>query len=406
MFRPQSGHVDHSARSGEAPSTTPSRRLAFIARGKLFFANAGEPLREIQSPHVQAVIDRAERSRERNAWKEGTAFNVRAYGRGMAEVADDVGIRSSSAALTADGRVLYFLRDGRMGGLFEQDLANGREKRLLHRQNLLLDDLRLHPDGTQLLASQRAHTGIASIVRMDVDGENYRELTGGDTADSAPAFVPGEPTQVVFQSSGIARNPHGLVAAHGPASIQLLDTATGGLTPVLDDPRFDHLQPRVDAQGNLLYIRRPFEAIRNPGGRAALDVLLFPFRLLRALFHYLNFFSLMYTRKPLSSAGGPEHQADLREMMLKGRRIDAEAALRRGGTVAGVPSLVPADWQLVRRDRHGHETVLARHVASFDLTADGTLLYSNGCGVFRCDPQGGKPEIVLRDKLIADVVAG
>lgn len=407
LFRPRQpgSPPDLDTENGEA-TTRSGRRLAFVARGKLFYANAGEALRELHSPHVQAAIDRAERSRELHAWKEGTAFGVRSHGRGLAQAPDDVGIRASTAALTADGQVLYFLRDHSAGGLFAQDLASGIERRVLHRQNLTLDDLRLSSDGRQLLATQRSSTGIANIVRMDIDGEGYRELTGGDTLDTAPAFVPGQPHQLVFQSAGIARNPHGFVAAIGPASVQLLDTSSGALTPVLDHPDFDHLQPRVDATGNLLYIRRPFEGVRNPGGRAALDVLLFPFRLLRALFHYLNFFSLMYTRKPLTSAGGPEHQTDLRELELKGRRIDAEAALRRGAEVAGVPSLVPANWELIRRDPQGRQRVLARHVASFDLAPDGSLLYSNGYGVFRLDEPSGRPEVVLRDKLIAEVVAG
>lgn len=407
LFRPgQAGTASDPDAEGRTAPTLLSRRLAFVARGKLFYANAGEALREVHSPHVQSVIDRAARSRELHAWKEGTAFGVRSHGRGLAQAPDDVGIHASTAALTADGQVLYFLRDHSAGGLFAQDLASGKERRLLHRQNLLLDDLRLSADGQHLLAAQRSSTGIANIVRMGIDGEGYRELTGGDTLDTAPTFVPGQPHQVVFQSAGIARNPHGFVAAIGPVSVQLLDTGTGALTPILDHPAFDHLQPRVDATGNLLYIRRPFEGVRNPGGQAALDVLLFPFRLLRALFHYLNFFSLMYTRKPLTSAGGPEHQTDLRELELKGRRIDAEAALRRGAEVAGVPSLVPASWELIRRDLQGREQLLARHVASFDLAPDGSLLYSNGYGVFRLDERSGRPDVVLRDKLIADVVAG
>jgi hypothetical protein len=137
---------------------------------------------------------------------------------------------------------------------------------------------------------------------------------------------------------------------------------------------------------------------------ALTDALMFPFRLLRALFHYLNFFSLMYTRKPLITAAGPEVQADLKEILLKGKRLDAEAALRTGVRLNGVPSLVPASWQLMRRSPQGDEQVLASHVASFDIAADGAILFSNGYGVFALD--GASPQVLLRDKLIADVIAG
>ncbi len=389
----------------EGSAVGAARRLAFVSRGKLFYTAPGEALREVHSPHVQAVMDRLERARERHSWKEGTAFSISATGAHRRGPGSELPIQATSAQLTRDGRLLYFLCDQTMGGLFEQTLADGKERRLLHRQNLLLGDLRVSADDQQLLGSQQSASGTANIVTLDTEGNGLRELTGGDTADSAPSWVAGKPGSIVFQSCGLARDPNGFVVARGPASIQLLDTERGALNPVLDDPHWDHLQPRVAADGSLLFIRRPYQGSRYSSGELLLDTLLFPFRLLRALFHYLNFFSLVYSRKPLTSASGPQVQADLKDIMLQGRRIDAEAALRRGDRVNGVPSLVPASWQLVRRSEAGAEQILATHVASFDLTADGSVLYSNGYGVFTLDA-AGRSQVVLKDKLIAEVVAG
>ncbi len=90
----------------------------------------------------------------------------------------------------------------------------------------------------------------------------------------------------------------------------------------------------------------------------------------------------MYSRKPLTGATGPAVQADLKDIVLKGKRIDAEKALRTGAKIGGVPSLVPGTWELVRRTPQGRENVLARHVASYDIAADGKIIYSNGSGVF------------------------
>ena len=137
---------------------------------------------------------------------------------------------------------------------------------------------------------------------------------------------------------------------------------------------------------------------------AVTDALLFPFRVLRALFHYLNFFSLMYSRKPLITASGPAVQADLKDILIKGKRLDADAALRTGILLNGVPSLVPASWELVCRSPQGEEHVLASHVASFDIGSDGTLLFSNGYGVFALEG-ANPPQVLLRDKLIVDVIA-
>jgi hypothetical protein len=318
--------------------------------------------------------------------------------------ADAVGIQAMSVQFVAHDRVLYFLKDGNFGGLFEYDLARDTEKRLLHKQYLSLEDLRIHPDGNQLLCAQRARNGIANIVVMDADGSNYRELTGGDTLDAAPAWIPGQEHAVLFQSSGLARNPEGYVVAQGPASIQMVDTAAGSLTTIVEDQRFDFLHPHVGANGFLYFIRRPYEAPRYGVENAVTDALLFPFRVVRALLHYLNFFSLMYSRKPLITASGPGMQADLKDILIKGKRLDAEAALRSGVALDGVPSLVPASWQLVCRSPQGEEYVLASHVASFDIASDGTILFSNGYGVFALNG-GNPPQVLLRDKLIADVIA-
>jgi hypothetical protein len=183
-----------------------------------------------------------------------------------------------------------------------------------------------------------------------------------------------------------------------------LDMTSGSVAPILDDPRYDFLRPRVDPAGNLLFIRRPYEAPRYTTGSLIIDALLFPFRLLRAIFHYLNFFSLMYSRKPLTSASGPATQADIKQILLQGRRIDAEKALRSAETVQGVRSLVPQSWVLVRRGQQGTETVLATNVASFDIGADGTIVYSNGQAVFVLE-QDGSSALATTGELVAEVVA-
>lgn len=292
-----------------------------------------------------------------------------------------------------------------MGGLFEQDIASGQEKRLIHRQNLLLDDLQLSADGQRLLCSQQAGHGAANIVSMGVDGGDSRELTGGDTIDTSPCWVPGKDDQLVFQSAGIARGPEGHMVAVGPASIQLLNARTGELRPVFEDHAFDYLQPRVMADGSLLFIQRPYEGQQYRSGDILMDTLLFPFRLLRTLFHFLNFQSLVYSRKPLTSATGPQYDADLKDIFLKGRRFDAEAAMRSSKRVHGVPTLVPESWKLVWRSEQGEERVLASHVASYDLADDGGVIYTNGFGVFSLRP-GGQPSLVLRGKLVAEIVSG
>jgi hypothetical protein len=160
----------------------------------------------------------------------------------------------------------------------------------------------------------------------------------------------------------------------------------------------------VSADGHLHFIRRPYETPSYSSGNLLLDTLLFPFRLLRAVFHYLNFFSLMYSRKPLTGAAGPAVQADIKDIILKGRRINAEKALREETAINGIVSLVPRTWELVSRNRQGVERVLATNVASYDLMSDGSIVYSNGRAVFMLGA-GTQSTLVLKDDLVGDVAA-
>lgn len=387
-----------------APASRSERGFAFLSNGLLFLRERGGELRQLDSAYVQESMDRRERARERHGWKQGTSFGIAAGGGSRSFEASDKPVLATSAAFEANGNLLYFLRDESIGGLFRREAESGNEIRLLLKQSLSLCGLSLSPDGGSLAASSQQSDGVANIALLNSDGSNYREVTGGDTVDGAPAWIPGVPNRLLFQSSGLARDERGYIVAQGHASIQMLNMESGSVTPVLENPRFDHLKPRVCTAGNLLFIRRPFEAPRYELSSIFTDTLLFPFRLLRALFHYLNFFSLMYTRKPLTSASGPAVQADIKNILLQGRRIDAEKALRSERPVQGVPSLVPSTWELVSRNREGEERVLATNVASYDISPDGTIVYSNGRGVFVLG-QDGSAGLALKDELVGEVFA-
>ncbi len=386
------------------PATLPAgMSIAYLSGGKLYCKTDNGTPREIASPYIQEIENRLARSKERNAWKQNTSFQVAAYGNARDFSGATGGIRFTSALFHQDRSVLYFLKDQGIGGLFSFDLDTGVELRIVHRQHLDLSDLHLDTTGKQLLCCSSGNDGASNIAALDIEGNQFRELTGGDTVDASPSWLPDDPDAILYQSAGLARSPEGYVAAIGHMTIQKLNLRSGSIDTVLESPAHDFMQPRVSAQGKLHFIRRPYEVPHYSSGNVLLDTLLFPFRLLRAVFHYLNFFSLMYSRKPLTGAAGPKVQADIKDVILKGRRIDAEQALRRENAINGVASLVPRTWELVSRDRQGAETVLATNVASYDLLADGSIIYSNGRAVFLLG-QGGQSTLLFREDLVGDVV--
>ncbi|MEC5386575.1 hypothetical protein VVD49_12635 [Uliginosibacterium sp. H3] len=378
--------------------------VAFVADGKLFYRTPGAPVMQLHSTHIEEALDRRERSRQKNAWKENTSFGIAAGGRMRQMSAADTPIAITSAAFDEhENTLLYVLKDESVGGLFSCRPGSGAEQRLLLKQQLHLDDLSLSPDG-KMLAASSISGGIANIVVLNRDGSGLREATGGDSFDTAPAWLPGVENRLLFQSAGLARHASGQVIALGNATIQMLNMQSGTVSSVLEDARYDFINPRVCPKGNLLFIRRPYEPPQYGAGNVVLDTIFFPFRLVRAVFHYLNFFSLMYSRKPLTSASGPAVEADMKQIMLQGKRIDAEKLLRSPRTIHGVPSLVPQSWVLVSRTPAGVDTALATNVASYDIDARGRIVYSNGRGVFALGEQG-KSALVLQSDLVADVFA-
>lgn len=375
--------------------------VSFLADGKVYHRAAQGQLQQVHSPYVQEMQDKLERQRERNAWKEGTSFNVSAGGRHRSFDFAEAPIWTTSILAAEQNQLYHFMKDEVMGGLFKTDLQNGQELRIVHKQNLDLCDFNLHADSSKFLCAVRSANGQQHIAQINRDGSQLQVLTSGDTIESAPCAVSDAPHKILYHAQGIARNEQGFVVAYGSAAIQMLDLKNGSIDTVLDDPQFDFLQPQVAANGDLYFIRRPYEAPEYSNRNAVQDALYFPFRLLRAIFHYLNFFSMMYSRKPLTSAEGSA-QADLKEIILQGKRIKATQALQQGNFAEAITSLVPASWQLIRRSRTGQETILAQHVSAYRLNADGQILYANGKAIFLLE-QNGRTSLVLQTELVEDL---
>lgn len=401
-----------SGPSSLAASTKPeakediSRQLEpiYISDGKLFAYSGAEKKTQIDSHYVENMKARQERDKKLAGWKEGTTWDTSfTQMRGMGERHEESSIEFSCVTRSGRGKLLYFLKGAGFGGLFEYCLETEKELRLLHSQNLDYRDLSRPNDLEQVLLCSMQSGGNANIAMIKPSANTYQEFTGGDTIDTAPSWVWNRPNHLVYQSQGLARNPEGYIKGVGPAEIILLDTQSGNLDTVFANEEKDYLRPQVSQNGNLYYITRPYESSGRSTSNAVSDALLFPFRLLRAVFHYLNFFSLMYTRKPLTSAGGPNTERDVKEVVLQGRRINAEKALRRNIGASGTESLVPSNWMLMRNDQHGNTEIVATHVASYSIAEDDNIIYSNGCSVFYITPQGEHKK-VLQEKLIDEIL--
>jgi len=272
-----------------------------------------------------------------------------------------------------------------VSGLFRLDLTTMDEYRLHHESGVMLADPCVHPKEDLVACALRGPGGVAHIAVATSDGRRLHELTEGDVVDGAPAWVPGEPRVLVYQSAGVGRDARGFVVDIAPVTVQQLDFDRREIVSLLEDPHADFLAPRCTLDGTLWAMRRP--RVR-PGRTRPLhvlaDTLLFPFRLGRAMLHYLNFFSIRYGGTPLITAGGTEaRRADLRRLLMAANMIDAARGVEDEEEARVAPS-----WTLVRRRGSASLETVATAVACYDVLADGTILYADGAAVHALAPDG------------------
>jgi hypothetical protein len=378
----------------------PIAAIAFRSGDRIFLVSPAEEPRELQSPFAEAVRERARRIAAGQDWKtnpsgDGFLTGSALWGR---RGGDPCEVRIVPAGLgpgRSAGELAYSLDTGDVSGAFLHDTATGEETRLYHGNAARVAGIAARRGTEQLACSIRLGDGSAHIALLDGgEGGSPRAVTDGDSVDEAPAWIPGC-DGLVFQSAGIGRTRSGAAAGLGPYAIEELDLASGRLATRARDDRFDFLTPRVAADGTLYSLRRPY---RSPSATRPLhalwDVLLFPFRLLRALFGWLDLFSLIYSGKRLTSAGGPaQPEPELADLVVWGRRVDAERRLSRARLRGDAPDLVPRTWQLVRHGSDGACDVVAEAVLAFDLASDGSLLVTNGSAIDRVHGDGRRERI-------------
>lgn len=409
--------------SGSHPAKAVVPTIAYLASGQLYLRRPGAAASQpIESDFANRIRDRETQQAQRSGWRDANPIwgsmqqmDQGWFGMGrLPQVADQRrAVFGSVAPAGADAAMLYVLHTDSLSGLFEFTPADGYERRLVHRQGFHMRDMRRHPRAEHIAFSMEMDDGTAHLGLADGDGRKPHQITDGDCRDESPEWLSNEgtgpdakPSHVLFyQSAGVGRDPHGYYVGLGPYRIERLDLDTQEVRTMLASDDHDYLQPRAGHDGTLLAIRRPHQ----PDGRrptSALDVLkdavLFPWRLIRAVFYFLNYFAMIFAGKPLGSAGAGEgvRRPDP-PMVLWGRLIQAKQYQRASRKREPKP-LVPRDWELILARGDDIET-LAEHVVSFDVCPEG-VVYTDGHRV-RFRDWDGRVADICKDRMIQQVAA-
>lgn len=382
------------------------RSIAYLSEGRIRVKVGGERSRTIESVYGNSLRDKAVRAQQKNSWKsagnDGSPFSgAMLWGKGAMPGGEIPLAITSICSSRQPGAFLYSLESGSLCALLEVKDNGADEQRLWNDNNIHLRHVSVSPESGDMVFSVIHQNGTANIGVKTHGQGGFKELTEGDSFDTAPRWAPGEGAKIVFQSAGIGRNARGQFLRLGPFGLQQLDAERGEMSAILEDPKFDFLAPQMLADGRLYFIRRPYIGHERLHPLTMLkDTVLFPFRLLYAIFGFLNFFSSAFTGKKLTSAGGPKnHDLNLKQMMIWGNLVHAES---NAGAQEEGADLVPKSWELCCRTTSGEIKTVAAGVLAYDTDADGNILYTNGNAIFLLGADG-KKESILRERMIQQV---
>ena len=381
--------------------------IAWLARNQLH-VKRGDSVTIVTSQFAENARKKSAEMVQRNAWKTQNAGALFMGARGAQQLETEVPVYLTGITSQAGGALLYSMELRDVSGVFEVSEDGQDERRLFHGNVGGLRDLARHPMAKVVAAvTSNVKAGTSHVCLVGLNGEGVTVLTDGDAVERHPSWVPGAPQVLIYESSGVGRAPDGQFAGLGPSSVVRLDASTSGLTTLAEDARFDFVQPRLDSKSQLYFVRRPWAGaarVQVSLGSAFMGALLFPFRLLRALLGFFNFFSLRYSGKPLLGGGNARAQeADLRRLMLWGNLASAQQnALGQMHDEELKAIRAPNDWVLIRRGSTGDDEVLLKSVATWDLRADGTILYSDGVDISLRHPDG-RTERVASDDAVQSV---
>ncbi|MBF0406870.1 MAG: hypothetical protein HQM10_05930 [Candidatus Riflebacteria bacterium] len=293
-------------------------------------------------------------------------------------------------------RLYYILAMSKARGLFYFDTRENKEIRLFHREEFDPHGFFLQEDN-KIITTQVNRDASIHLIKMNEEGKDVRVITSGDCIDENP-WVQG--SYIYYQTSGLARSPEGHVVSSSSCAIYMLNTANGDIKPIKEHPDIDYLLPKGDHLNNLYYIERPHKKPGEPANFIEIlkDLIMFPYRIVVAIFGFLNLFSLIFGKKPLMTAGGAESQEiDISNKIIHGQLVNTlEVAKKEGRQVA-----VSREWKLKKLLPDGTEETVGNHVLWFDLDKSGAPIYTDG---FRVYDASGK-ELHHADELITFIHA-
>ena len=394
-------------------------KIYYIADEKMYCFD-GTKTSELPSTAKDMYLDRLYRNAQAREWKTGGsgAMFTQSFDPYSAEDRIQNVTTYTDCILAKANEILFTQTTDGISGLY------------IKREGS--DDGIVFSDNTSVYTAFDLYQGEIAIA-VECAGESHigicpensvrlRMLTEGESLDTYPAWSRFEDGIIYYSSSGFAiesrrqavekddPSPTGrMMAAQkktsrrvGPTALYRLDIRNADIRECFSDDRFDYLRPRTDRQGNLYFIKKPYQATHETSGTLGclVDTLLFPFRLIGALLGFLNIFSMIYSGKALHrNQGSAAKNKDEKSIYLDGNMINAEKELKNNRKKGDRnPGIVPRSYELCCASPSGEITVLKKGVIAYTLANDG-IYYSNGSMIIHLDQNGNETLITKAERV-------
>ena len=312
----------------------------------------------------------------------------------------------NSVACVSENEAVYSFSVNNMSGLYKKNFAleKASESHVIHSNTTEFLGADYNEKTDSAIVSIKTDAVCANLALIDLQSGDYRAVTGGDSKDSNPSYSVFKPNTVLYDTSGVGRDYGGSFVKYAPAKIAALELDGMKITEIFGDDKYSYVCPKDDGKGNIYCIRRPVSDKKKRN--IFIDILLIPWRILQAIYYFLESFVLLFTGKTFTEkTENPTkgRSRDSRSIMIDGNLIEADKEFKRNqrnkDKLAG---FIPLSWQLVRLDG-GSAEVIKKGVSDFDVLPDGTIVCANGKHVLKI--KDGKTEKIADGSAILKVAA-
>ncbi len=378
--------------------------LYYIADNKIY-KNENKNSEQITLDRVENYMENSRQISRKNEWKNsgtgarftGTAVMTRDIEKVIESQVKITGLCDTGSTL------VYSIKFDGVSGIYTKsyDEKDKDENLIISSQDFTVSGIACKKE--KLAATLEYANGEKHIAIFKLPSANYNEITDGDTREEYP-FWSQTDNNLYFSSSGIARNESGQIAAFSPKSIMKYNFDKETIDTVLESEEFDYIFPQTDNGGSLYCIRQPYKQ-KESAGSIVIDVLLFPVRLIKAIFGFLNVFSILFGGESLHSGekqSGPykSKQKSEKEMIFENNIINADKNMKYNSSKGDkYPGIISRNWELIKINSDDSVTVIKSGVLNFKIVDDGFYI-SNGKHIIKIDNEGDEKHICKADMAV------